>query len=148
MSISLNNHESRIKVLENGGAGSWSKGSNANGNWVKESKTGLLIQWNCVYCSRDQNKITLPTSYKNDTYSIMTVQNHRSGDAETSALIPMIKNKKSTTFEIRHIHPQGHGVSSWMGWFAIGYLISDRILNYAYACKSLLFTPLIKWRCE
>ena len=45
MSISLNNHESRIKALENAGSGSWSKFSNSVGYCLTENSTGLKIQF-------------------------------------------------------------------------------------------------------
>ena len=45
MSISLSNHESRIKALENAGGGSWSKFSNSVGYCLTENSTGLKIQF-------------------------------------------------------------------------------------------------------
>ena len=143
MSISLNNHESRIKALENGGAGSWSKGSNANGNWVKESKTGLLIQFGATNTGSTLT-VKLPVVFTDTSYKVIATRNNI--NANESAVV--VYGSTVSQFNMTFIYPNGSRPSSSANWLAIGYLISDRILNYAYACKSLLFTPLMKWRCE
>lgn len=143
MSISLNNHENRIKALENGGAGSWSKGSNANGNWVKESKTGLLIQFGATNTGSTLT-VKLPVVFTDTSYKVIATRNNTNGNE--SAVV--IYGSTVSQFNMTFIYPQGSRTSSSANWLAIGYLISDRILNYAYACKSLLFTPFMKWRCE
>ena len=145
MSISLNNHENRIKALENGGAGSWSKGSNANGNWVKESKTGLLIQWGTAkdIGGNNSSKFTFPLAFSNTNYHLSMGYN---GHFNANGWLSVLQYKDmTTTYSMVSLTAGQVGTYRWL---AIGYLISDRILNYAYACKSLLFTPLMKWRCE
>lgn len=137
MSISLNNHESRIKALENGGAGSWSKGSNANGNWVKESKTGLLIQFGATNTGSTLT-VKLPVVFTDTSYKVIATRNNTK--ANESAIV--VYDNTVSQFNMTFIYPQGSRPLSSANWLAIGYLISYRILNYAYACKSLLFTPL------
>ena len=46
MAISLNNHETRIKALENksSASSSWSVTKDVNG-WMLENSTGIMIQW-------------------------------------------------------------------------------------------------------
>ena len=139
MAISLNNHESRIKALENKGSGSWSKGSNSNGNWIKDSVTGVLIQWGLIGRQSSQRfTVNMPLSYSDKNYAVITSLNGESwtpGDFSNYVI-------KSSANAFQQ-HQTGIGYLGGM-WLAIGYLISDRILNYAYACKSLLFTPLRK----
>lgn len=139
MSISLNNHESRIKALENGGAGSWSKGSNANGNWVKESKTGLLIQFGATNTGSTLT-VKLPVVFTDTSYKVIATRNNINANESAVVVYGSTVNQFNMTF----IYPQGSRPSSSANWLAIGYLISYRILKYAYACKSLLFTPLRK----
>ena len=139
MSISLNNHESRIKALENGGASSWSKGSNANGNWVKESKTGLLIQWGSISSSGSlKYEVDQPFPVK---YTQIPVVNKSIGGYYNGGFDMTWMQIKSISLD-KFVHSVIGSLGSPVQWFAIGYLISYRILNYAYACKSLLFTPL------
>ena len=134
MSISLNNHESRIKALENGGAGSWSKGSNANGNWVKESKTGLLIQFGATNTGSTLT-VKLPVVFTDTSYKVIATRNNI--NANESAVV--VYGSTVSQFNMTFIYPNGSRPSSSANWLAIGYLISYRILNHAYACKSSLF---------
>ena len=139
MAISLNNHESRIKALENKGSGSWSKGSNSNGNWIKDSVTGVLIQWGLIGRQSSQRfTVNMPLSYSDKNYAVITSLN---GESWTpSDFSNYVIKSSANAFQQ---HQTGIGYLGGM-WLAIGYLISNRILNYAYACKSLLFTPLRK----
>lgn len=143
MGISLNNHESRIKALENGGAGSWSKGSNANGNWVKESKTGLLIQWGrTVMQPGDHHNVTqsFPLEFESQpSVFVQFIGNTPDNFWANNVQIYGVTTSKFTHARIWIMSPHD---TYGRPWLAIGYLISYRILNYAYACKSLLFTPL------
>lgn len=141
MSISLNNHESRIKALENGGAGSWSNGSNANGNWVKESKTGLLIQWGTAtdIGNNRESPFKFPIAFSNVSYHLSLGYN---GHHNVQPWVSVFQYKNMTTTGATiSLTAKQVGIYRWL---AIGYLISYRILNYAYVCKSLLFTPLRK----
>ena len=140
MSISLNNHEDRIKVLENGGAGSWSKGSNSNGNWVKESKTGLLIQWGKINAPGNNTPgvIKFPIAFSNTNYlGLITCLGHNNLESSWTSLW-QLKDFITTSMSVSLTN---YTQVPAYNWLAIGYLISYRILNYAYACKSLLFTP-------
>lgn len=141
MAISLNNHESRIKALETGGSSTWTKGSNSNGNWVKENTTGLIIQFGSIPAfgstgssSSGSVNVSLPISFSNELYSIAT------SDWCNQYTVFMANVVSKSVFECYVSQGQ-----CYLGkYLAIGYLISDRILKYAYACKSLLFTPLRK----
>lgn len=138
MGISLNNHESRIKALENKGSGSWSKGTNSTGGYGKEGSTGLLIQWGYVNHPNNDGSVgvTLPTSFTTTIYTVQVTGNKNDGEWSQGFYVT---SKATDRFVIGK-----RGSSQTAYWLAIGYLISDRILNYAYACKSLLFTPLKK----
>lgn len=142
MSISLNNHESRIKALENGGAGSWSNGSGNGSYWLKENKTGIIIQFG---------------RYGSDGAASGTTKFLKPFSSATSYTVVVTQTAPGTginwSYASRVRDLTAEQFSWWVNnlplqWIAIGYLISYRILNYAYACKSLLFTPLMKWRCE
>ena len=146
MGISLNNHESRIKALETGGSSAWTKGSNSNGNWVKENTTGLIIQFGWSNTPRGDNiSVKFPIAFKTSTPVALFTTIGRSTNGNGWFALQQISSRTSTDFKIAHANNDYYSTVSWI---AIGYLISDRILNYAYACKSLLFTPLMKWRCE
>ena len=137
MAISLNNHESRIKALENGGSSSWSRGENTNGCWLKDTKTGALIMWS-KGVKYGYGNFSLPLSYSNtNTFSAIAT---RGGNAGWT---PQIWDMVVTITSKNSIHVSC-GEGNAYQWLTIGYLISDRILNYAHACKSLLFTPLRK----
>ena len=116
MSISLNNHESRIKALENGGAGSWSKGSNANGNWVKESKTGLLIQFGATNTGSTLT-VKLPVVFTDTSYKVIATRNNTK--ANESAIV--VYDNTVSQFNMTFIYPQGSRPLSSANWLAIGY---------------------------
>ena len=142
MAISLNNHESRIAALETGGSSTWVKGSNSNGNWVKEKTTGLIIQFGWSNTpSGDNISVKFPIAFTTSTPVALFTTIGRCTDINGWFALQQISSRTSTDFKISHVNSMYYSAVSWI---AIGYLISDRILNYAYACKSLLFTPLRK----
>lgn len=141
MSISLNNHESRIVALESGGSSTWTKGSNSNGFWVKEKTTGLIIQSGNYYIGDDWNQtrsIPLALNHSNTNYNVLMSPYSNNG-AWTQGFF--IKSKNVSSFSIYYGDAAGANRTGYF-WLTIGYLISDRILKYVYAYKSLLFTPL------
>ena len=128
MAISLNNHESRIKALENSSAPKVVVSGN-KGYW---KCSNILIQWMIRVQSSTHSWLT---SFSSDTSYSAVVAGFEGGASENSGLSAQSASNIS--------------VSSWQSGrakniVAIGYLISDRILKYAYACKNLLFTPLRK----
>lgn len=129
MAISLNNHETRIKALESSSVPKVVVSGN-KGYW----KCGnILIQW----IIRVQSGV----------HSWLTPF---SSDASYSAVVAGFENGASENSGISSQLASSINVNSWQSnraknIIAIGYLISYRILNYAYACKNLLFTPLRKF---
>lgn len=121
MSISLNNHESRIKALENSGSQNWTRGESSTGIWWKDSKSGLLLQHSKGNMS-NWGKITLPKSYSSTT-SFCVVANHGN---RTSAWTP---TKSSGTCGV--VSTDTIVVYSaervTFNWITIGYLISNSI---------------------
>ena len=139
MAISLNNHETRIKALENSGSQNWTRGESSTGIWWKDAKSGLILQHSKGNVT-NFGKIKLPIPYSS-TKSYTVVATFGKNDPTTEMWAPERSATTSqvvTNSEIIVYAAERPG----FGWFTIGYLISYRILNYAYACKSLLFTPL------
>lgn len=131
MSISLNNHESRIKVLESKGNGSWTKYSNSVGYCLTENSTGLKIQFG---------------NAGDDTYPIITFPQPFTTivsciglgvDSEVSTKdggAPHIRTISLTACRL----DSGSIPAKYVRWIAIGILYT-----YRYIIKSLLiFTPL------
>lgn len=133
MAISLNDHETRIKKLEESGVSTWQKGSNSNGYWAKETTTGLIIQWGFKYIAQDQNAtITLPITFSNTNYY---VDGNEIRNAKDPNSICLPGSKKVDSFIL-----YCYALSNTKAWFAIGYLISDRILKYIYKAFAIIFT--------
>lgn len=110
MSISMKNLEDRVAALERKGSGSsWTKGSNSNGYWMKETSSGLTIQWgvdprNNYYMWKD-----LPIPFTTNTYTVM-------GCGHANSEIGVCTWGYTTTgFNIR----AGGGLAR--NWLAIGY---------------------------
>ena len=138
MAISLNNHESRIKALESGGSNTWTKGSNSNGFWFKESKTNLIFQYGRTSMQGDSRKtVNLPIAYTVLESISVVCTFYNDVDLNTDSAT---HGRAINLTQLRI--GSGSAYNTTLGWWSIGYLISDRILNYAYACKNLLFTPL------
>ena len=139
MAISLNNHETRIKALENGGSSTWTKGSNSNGTWIQEASTQTMIQFNTLgVLAGDYKVIYFAKAFKSPPTVVFTGQGRRF-DGSGWVAVHVVYDVTTTQFRLGHVNPVNFDK---IAWIAIGYLISDRILNYTYACKSLLFTPL------
>ena len=135
MSISLNNHENRIKALENSGSIGWTTGSSATGRWFKESKTGLIIQCGRWYCDDNSNdtdrvhNLIFPTPFSDINYGFGTFL-EISGATITGENKPQYKDKI-------YIDINGYA-SSYVKWIAIGILYT-----YRYIIKSAQkFAPL------
>lgn len=125
MSISLNNHESRIKKLESGGMGSWEKGSNSNGSWAKEKSTGLLIQWGSSGGNAYNHTVYFPLSFNTSPAVVCIGYGDRNptGDDGTPCVRYVANNHfRSTT---------GTLGLTWRHWIAIGYLITNRLFDIA-----------------
>lgn len=137
MSISLNNHESRIKALENKAAtaGTWTKSDISGGICMTENSSGFTILAYSVSSRGGKQLYSFPKAFKTKVSSVsLTQANGGTG------------SQKNVTFQSKSTSQYyiycDNGEVGTVNVIAIGYLISDRILNYAYACKSLLFTPL------
>lgn len=115
MSISMNNHETRIKALENKGSGSWTKGSNSNGYWIKESGTGVIIQFGRHYHPESgQSWLTFPIPFSaKDSYSIACVNLTGSTFVSIEGLGNMYPEKCYVDTAYRR--------NDTFGWIAIGY---------------------------
>lgn len=99
MSISLNDLANRLKNVENIKS-SWTKGNTSNGDWCKESSTGLLIQWGTVTVSHSDphyRTITLPKPFTNTNYSVINQAFYnRQPDIDDGA--PTIRSKYTDKF--------------------------------------------------
>ena len=131
MSISLNNHESRIKALENKGTGSWTKYSNSVGYCLTEGSTGLKIQFgnagNDAYPT-----IIFPKPFTTIVSCVGLGIN--SGQSTASDGAPHIRSISLTACRL----DSGSSAASYVRWIAIGILYT-----YRYIIKSAQkFTPL------
>lgn len=127
MAYSLKNIGDRVAALEAKKYSTWTKGSNTNGYWVKESTTGLIIQWGKTGSITAHNgTITFPIAYT----SVPVVYSLGLGDrtAGTDDGSPAIRAISTTNCRTT----TGTTSITVRVWIAIGYLISDRILNYIY----------------
>lgn len=102
MSISLNNHESRIAALEtNKGSSSWTKGSNSNGYWAKDGGSGLIIQWGRVGrngINEESGSTNFPISFtSSSSYSMAAIQTNTANGA-TGSWSERIRNITNATF--------------------------------------------------
>ena len=135
MAISLNNHETRIKALENKSStsSSWSVTKDVNG-WMLENSTGIMIQWMKVSGSGTKRFVK---AFNTKALAIFISPNWArvGGGGDNAGCGAEISSTSQFTIYI----DGGAATTNYI--LAIGYLISDRILKYAYACKSLLFTP-------
>ena len=122
----MNNHEARIKALENKGSGSWTKGTGNSGYWAKESSTGLIIQWRLANGIGwdSSTTVTLPTSFSNTNYAVVCTTD---GAWETTAWANglQVKRNSASAFDVH-----GSGDQRSFSWIAIGYLITNRLLTY------------------
>lgn len=115
MSISLKALYDKVNSFETSKS-TWTKGSNSNGSWFKESSTGLLIQLGKTSMSTDDTKtITLPTSFASTTYSV-SVNSEQSGNYTEWTNGHAIYNLNKSSFVI-----SGRTEGCNRVWIAIGY---------------------------
>lgn len=133
MSISMKNLSDRITALENkinsGALGGWEKGSNSNGYWLKEKTTGIIIQWGTAkdIGGNRPSTFVFPIKFSNTDYHLSLGFN---GTFNASAWLSVTQYR-----DMRTSQATISNTASQVGlyrWFAIGYLISYRILNYIY----------------
>ena len=128
MAYSLKNIGDRVAALEKAGSSSWSKGSNTNGYWVKESKTGLIIQWgrngnmNQWEAGGTRN---FPIPFTNVNSISMAAVQWSTTNGQTGSWSERIRALSATSF-------YWWANCSPMHWIAIGYLITNRLLNIYY----------------
>ena len=121
MSISLKALYDKVNSFETSKS-TWTKGSNSNGSWFKESSTGLLIQLGKTSMSTDDTKtITLPTSFASTTYSV-SVNSEQSGNYTEWTNGHAIYNLNKSSFVI-----SGRTEGCNRVWIAIGYLITNSV---------------------
>ena len=130
MSISLNNHESRIKALESAGSGSWTYGSNANGSWIKDNKSSVKIEWGELNTS--QTTRTFPLTFNTKpALQISTVWNSASS---RGYFYHHITTVSASSFSI---------VSADRGYIVIPWIAIGILYTYRYIIKSAQkFAPL------
>ena len=86
MSISLNNHESRIAALEKNGAG-WSHTSNSRGHCLAHNSSGVKIQWGEFYLndaggdSDSIHRIYFTQSFTTTSYGFVMIPGQSSHDS-------------------------------------------------------------------
>lgn len=131
MSISLNNHESRIKALENAGSGSWSKFSNSVGYCLTENSTGLKIQFGTAG-DDPYPTITFPKPFTTIVSCVGFGDNSVKSEPADGA--PHIRSISLTSCRL----DSGSSEMRHIRWIAIGILYT-----YRYIIKSAQkFTPL------
>ena len=140
MAISLNNHETRIKALENSGLGSAYSGQ----GWCN-LPGGLQLRFGksrtVSGISESIWDVTLEKPFTHAglyAYACFYPDN----DHATCDNIGFCRIVSTSVVKVGSGYVNTGYTNGKVTWLAIGYLISDRILKYAYACKSLLFTPL------
>lgn len=131
MSISLNNHESRIKALESAGSGSWSKFSNSVGYCLTENSTGLKIQFGAAG-DDPYPTITFPKPFTTIVSCVGFGNNSVGSDPGDGA--PHIRSISLTSCRL----DSGSRIMKYVRWVAIGILYT-----YRYIIKSVQkFAPL------
>lgn len=137
MAISLNtvnttvtNHETRIKALESKvSTAVYTTGTGTNGRWFKFSN-GLIIQ-----CGKSgSGSKAFPIAFPSACAGFVTAGTNPTSHYSTTAF---------------NFNDMNYGTSSKPGsvpWLAIGYLISDRILNYIYKAFAIIFTLIFSIR--
>ena len=117
MAISLNNHETRIKALEDklSSGGAYTTGTGTNGRWFKFAD-GLIIQ-----CGKSGSGTkTFPIPFPTVCSGFVTA-----GTNPTSSY-------NTTSF---NFNDMSFGTSAKPGsvpWLAIGYLITYRVKNWLF----------------
>ena len=130
MSISLNNHESRIKALENAGSGSWTYGSNANGSWIKDNKSSVKIEWGELNTS--QTSRTFPLTF--NAKPALQISSCFNSNSSNGYFYHHIKTISVSSFSI---------TSSDRGYMIIPWIAIGILYTYRYIIKGAQkFTPL------
>ena len=133
MSISLNNHESRIKALE-GSSATIQTNPVANG-YMKVGS--LLFQWGSTSyddSSGSSTKIVFQKTFTSTPFYVCAAAVKSSG----SLLWQVTQSVTNSGFTFLWNGYNGHASSSGFNWFAIGILYT-----YRYIIKSAQkFTPL------
>ena len=137
MAISLNNHESRIKALENKvtTAETWTKSDVSGGICMTGNSSGFTILAFTLSSRGGKQLYSFPKAFKTKVSAVSLTQANGGTGSQKN-----VTYQKHSTSQF-YIYCDSGEVGA-IDVIAIGYLISNRILNYAYACKSLLFTPL------
>ena len=121
MSISLKALYDKVNSFE-ASKSTWTKGSNTNGSWFKESSTGLLIQLGKINIPTDNTRtVTLPTSFASTAYSV-SVNSEQSSNYTEWTNGHVIYNLNKSSFVI-----SGRTEGCNRVWIAIGYLITNSI---------------------
>ena len=118
MSISLNNHESRIKVLENKSGGTIIESKLANPGFVKFSN-GIIM--NFGYKGTKIEHVTFPKPY---TTTPVIVASSRTTNTQGYSDVTIYDSITTTGFRIGFRTQESRFQPHWL---AIGYLISNSI---------------------
>ena len=115
MGISLNNHELRIKALENKGSGNWRSGETSTGIWWKEESSGLIIQHSKGNMT-NWGTINLPLAYSTaNSYSIVGTfgnWNSRWEPTDSTTVVSAVSKSQILVWSRERLH---------MNWLTIGY---------------------------
>ena len=120
MAISLNNHETRIKALENGGSNDLVKTSNTYGYCVKSKSTGIKIQWGNSdpynVAGSNSRKAYFAEPFSDTNYYFQTC--HISGGSSSPQYHSHSTQSRTTTY-----CQFGYGCRETVAikWIAIGY---------------------------
>lgn len=121
---SVNNHENRIKALENKiGSGGGIVESSLNNPGYVNFANGLIMQWGIVNKSSTEHQVTLMKNFTNDSSYVVTTDLNGSvsdGDSTNSPVIKVLY-KSENKFSIRAVDVHGNNVRTKFGFIAIGY---------------------------
>lgn len=152
MSVSLNglngtvnNHESRIKALEGKiGAGGGIVESSLNDPGYVKFANGLLVQWGTINKNSTEQQVTLTKNFTNGSSYVVTTDLNglvSDGDPSNSPVIKVLY-KSENKFSIRSVDVHGNNIRARFGYFAIGYLITNRLFDmfksFSYTIKEAM----------
>lgn len=132
MSISMNNHETRIKALENkiGSGGGIVESNMSNPGYVKFAN-GLIMNFGIDNIGVANKTVNFYKSYPNKCLAVVCSPNRHDGYVSGSDC-SILNNGEST--RVPKITNTGFSIlNSWStgcNYFAIGYLITNRLLTY------------------
>lgn len=124
MSISLNNHESRIKALEN-------KTSNMGSGSIKlenfiDNVTNLIFKLGVTTTQTDTRpRVTYRTPFPNKTLFVILQGTHSYYNGSGNSY--SVEHSYNYSRDGFNINEDGFGQDIY--WLAIGYLVSNRILS-------------------